>query len=59
MNENVNKFINNMGVICETWLVAYNQFLAHGMEHQAALEHTQAFMKSFMESANGNKGGDQ
>lgn len=59
MSEGLNKFINNMGVICETWLIAYNQFLAHGMEHKAALEHTQAFMKSFMESANGNKGGDQ
>ena len=59
MSDNLNRFISNMGVICETWLVAYNQFLAHGMEHKAALEHTQAFMKSFMESANGNKVGDQ
>ena len=59
MSDNVNNFINNMGVLCETWLVAYNQFLAHGVEHKVALEHTQAFMKSFMDSANGNKGGDQ
>lgn len=59
MNENVNKFFSNMGVICETWLVVYNQFLGHGLDHKAALEHTQAFMKSFMDSAHGNKGGDQ
>lgn len=56
MSDNINKFISNMGVLCETWLVVYNQFLSHGMEHKIALEHTQAFMKSFMESANGNKG---
>lgn len=56
---NVNNFINNMGVLCETWLVTYNQFLSHGLEHKAALDHTQAFMKSFMDSANGNKGGNQ
>ena len=54
MLENVNNFINNMGVLCETWIVTYNQFISHGMEHKAALEHTQAFMESFMKSANGN-----
>lgn len=59
MNNNVNNFISNMGVLCETWLVAYNQFLSHGMEHKAALEHTQAFMKSFMESAGGTKGAEK
>lgn len=56
MNDDINKFISNMGILCETWLVAYNQFLSHGMEHKAALEHTQAFMKSFMGSVNDNKG---
>ena len=59
MSDNVNKFISNIGVLCETWIVTYNQFLSHGMEHKVALEHTQAFMKAFMESANGNKGDDQ
>lgn len=59
MSDNINKFISNMGILCETWLVTYNQFLSHGLEHKAALEHTQSFMKAFMESSTGNKGGDQ
>lgn len=59
MNDEINKFINNMGILCETWIVAYKQFINHGMDHKSALEHTQAFMKAFMDSANGNKGGEQ
>lgn len=59
MSDNLNKFISNMGILCETWLVTYNQFISHGLEHKVALEHTQSFMKAFMESSTGNKGGDQ
>lgn len=59
MNDGVNNFINNMGTLCETWIVVYNQFIAHGMDHKVALEHTQAFMTSFMNSINDNKGGNQ
>lgn len=60
MNDKINNYISNMGALCETWIIIYNQFLSHGMEHKVALEHTQSFMKAFMESAsNGNKGGDQ
>ena len=58
MNDKMNNFINNMGLLCETWLLTYHQFINHGLEHKAALEHTQSFMKTFMESANGNKGGN-
>lgn len=59
MSDKISDFISNMGVLCETWIVTYNQFISHGMEHKDALEHTQSFMKAFMESANGNKGGDR
>ena len=58
MSDKLNSFITNMGVLCETWIVTYNQFISHGMEHKVALEHTQSFMKAFMDSASGFKGGD-
>lgn len=58
MNNDLSKFVSNMGILCETWLVVYNQFISHSMEHKVALEHTQAFMKSFMGSVNDNKEGE-
>ena len=59
MNDKLNNFISNMGVLCETWLVTYNQFIAHGLEHKAAIEHTKSFMSTFIKSFNENKGSEQ
>lgn len=59
MNDNLKSFINNMGVLCETWLVTYNNFIQRGMDHKSALEHTQAFMTSFMEYGTKMNGGKE
>ena len=59
MSKNVNTFISNMGALCEMWLITYKQFVDHGLDHKAALEHTQSVMTSFMQATYGNKGGDQ
>lgn len=59
MNDNLSKFMNNMGILCETWIVTYNEFLRRGMDHRTALDHTKAFMSAFMESATKNNGGEQ
>jgi hypothetical protein len=49
MNDKLKDFINNMGVCCEIWLMTYNNFVQRGLDHKTALEHTRAFMTSFME----------
>lgn len=46
MNEKVKNFIDNIGVLCETWLIAYNSFVQRGLDHKTALEHTKAFMEA-------------
>lgn len=59
MNDNLNKFLNNMGILCETWIITYNEFIKRGMDHKLALDHTKEFMAAFMEAASKNGGGDQ
>lgn len=50
MPDKVKNFINNIGLLCETWIITYNSFREHGVEHRMALEHTKAFMTAFMET---------
>lgn len=57
MNDKVKEFINNMGVLCETWYVTYNNFVQLGLDHKTALEHTKEFMAAFMEGIVKNGGG--
>lgn len=59
MNEKLNDFMNNMGLLCETWVLTYNNFIQRGLDHKAALEHTKAFMSSFMEFSVKFNGGKQ
>ena len=56
MNEQLKKFINDMGVLCEMWTVVYKSFLAQGMSANEALRHTQAFNASIFSSLIGNQG---
>lgn len=59
MNEKVNEYITNVGLLCETWVITYNNFIQRGFSHKVALEHTKAFMSAFMESSVKNNGGDK
>lgn len=57
MNENVASFINNVGLLCETWVVVYNKFIQSGMDIKTALVHTKEFMAAFIEGAIQSNGG--
>lgn len=54
MNGGAKDFINNMGVLCETWTVIYTKFKSQGMETKEAIMHTQGFMTALI-AANGGK----
>lgn len=56
MSDGLKSFVNNLGVLCETWTVIYTKFKAQGMDNKEALAHTQAFMTALI-SANGQNGG--
>lgn len=51
MNGGFQKFIVNIGIMCETWLVIYNKFIASGLGKKAALIHTKMFMSSVLEAS--------
>ena len=57
MNDNLKDFVNNIGVLCETWLVVYNKFIQSGLDPKSALSHTKEFMSAFIAGAIQNNGG--
>ena len=59
MNDKLKSFMDNMGILCETWMVTYSNFIQRGIEPKAAMEHTKAFMASFMEYAAKTNGGKE
>lgn len=59
MNDKFKSFMDNMGLLCETWIITYNNFVQRGFDHKTALEHTKAFMASFMEYATKANGGKE
>lgn len=50
MDDQLKSFINNLGVLCETWTVVYQSFLSQGLSHSDAMVHTQGFMTAFISS---------
>lgn len=59
MNDGLKNFMNNMGILYETWIVTYDGFIQRGMDHKTALEHTKAFMSAFFEYITKFNGGKQ
>lgn len=59
MNNNLQNFMNNLGILCEIWTLTYNKFIQLGFDHKAAMEHTKEFMAAFTEAALRNNGGAQ
>ena len=57
MNDALKSFVTNVGIMCETWMVAYNSFLKQGLDPKDAMTHTQGFMSAFIASAMQNSGG--
>lgn len=62
MNDGLKSFVNNIGILCETWTLTYTSFVKQGMGATDAMTHTQAFMTSLiaasMQSNIGNTGGN-
>ena len=50
MNEKVQQIILAVGALSELWTVTYKNFIAQGLSHKDALEHTGAFMKVLISS---------
>ena len=46
MNDKLQDFLKNMGVMCELWLVIFSQFKEKGLDDKAALAHTKSFMEA-------------
>lgn len=57
MDDKLKNFITNIGVMCETWTVVYNNFIGQGLAPKDALMHTQGFMSAFIASTISNNGG--
>ena len=51
MNDKLNSFITNLGVLCETWTIIYKNFISQGMNTKDAMLHTQGFMTAFIDGA--------
>lgn len=48
MNEKALTYIKNLGVLVETWLIVYKNFIGQGLKEADAFTHTREFMKVFM-----------
>lgn len=57
MNDQLKSFVNNVGLLCETWMVVYTKFTQSGMDAQTALVHTKEFMSAFIAGTVNNNGG--
>ena len=55
MNENLMKFIKDIGVLCEMWTVVYKSFINQGMNEKEALMHTQGFVTAILASSQGRQ----
>lgn len=57
MNDSLKNFVNNIGILCETWALAYEKFTQLGYDNVSAIKHTKEFMAAFMAAAGQNNGG--
>lgn len=51
MNEGFKKFMNDIGILVEMWIVVYGQFVAHGQDSATALKNTESFMRATLGAA--------
>lgn len=56
MDDKLKSFVTNVGVLCETWTVVYNNFIGQGLNPKDALVHTQGFMSAFIAGVMQNGG---
>ena len=44
MDNNIQNFMTNLGILCETWTIIYKKFITQGLEPREAMVHTKEFM---------------
>ena len=54
MNDSFKDFITNIGILCETWTIAYQKFIAMGLDHATAIEHTKELIATIMAASRNN-----
>lgn len=57
MDDKLKSFVNNIGVLCETWTLTYNKFIGQGFTPKDAITHTQGFMTALITASMQNTGG--
>ena len=56
MQDGLKSFMTNLGILCETWIVVYNNFTKLGLDNKDALAHTKEFMSSVVNGVVQNGG---
>lgn len=56
MQDGLKSFVTNIGILCETWVVVYNNFTKLGLDSKEALAHTKEFMSSVVNGVVQNGG---
>lgn len=51
MNENLQSFVNSIGLMCEIWYLTYKKFIELGFDHKRAMEHTRELMGTLLNNA--------
>lgn len=55
-NNQLNDLIKGLGMMCELWIITYQNFKAQKLSEEEAMKHTAAFMSIMIESFKGNAG---
>ena len=55
MNDKTLEYVKNLGVMVETWVVVYGNFVKQGFSENDAINHTREFMKSVVVTFMNNK----
>lgn len=56
MQDGLKSFMTNLGILCETWVVVYNNFVKLGLDRKDAISHTKEFMSSMVNGVVQNGG---
>lgn len=56
MQDGLKSFVNNLGILCETWVLVYNNFTKLGLGPKDAISHTKEFMSAMINNMGQNGG---
>lgn len=50
ISDDVNKLIQNIGVLTELWTITYSGFVRQGLDPTSAMAHTKGFMEAMVQA---------